>query len=228
MTPLAFGLKSLAANSVVAGWAVVVPVKGSSDAKSRLGDMPERAALAEAFALDTVAALLAASAVHRVFVVTGSGRLGSRLAALGAVIVPEAVANRTGHDRLNAAIEQGLAAARRACPDSNLAVMTGDLPALRSADIDAVFGLAAAQPRSMVPDAEGIGTTTLFARAGVTFTPRFGLDSRATHETAGHLVLDLPSNSSVRRDVDTAADLDVVGALGLGPHTSVLLGSVHH
>ncbi|TFB75369.1 2-phospho-L-lactate guanylyltransferase [Cryobacterium glaciale] len=209
-------------------WAVVVPVKDSSHAKSRLGDRPERAALAEAFAIDTVAALAAASAVERVFVVTGSGRLGIRLAARGAVIVPEAVAKTTGHDRLNAAIEQGIAAARRACPHANLAVMTGDLPALRSADIDSVFGLAAAYPRSMVPDAEGIGTTTLFARAGVMFIPRFGLDSRAVHETAGHVVLDLPSNSSIRRDVDTAADLDMAGALGLGPNTSVLLGSVHH
>ncbi len=228
MMPLAFGLKSLAANSLAAGWVVVVPVKGSSGAKSRLGNMPERAALADTIALDTVTALLAASAVDRVFVVTGSGRLGIRLAALGAVIVPETVANTTGHDRLNAAIEQGIAAARLVCPDANLAVMTGDLPALRLADVDTVFGLAAAHLRSMVPDAEGIGTTTLLARAGVMLVPRFGLDSRAAHEKAGHVVLDLPSRSSIRRDVDTAADLDVARALGLGPNTSVLLDSVQH
>ncbi|TFD14314.1 2-phospho-L-lactate guanylyltransferase [Cryobacterium sp. TMT1-2-2] len=218
MTPLAFGLKSLADN-----WVVVVPVKGSSEAKSRLGVGPGRAALADAFALDTVTALVAASAVERVFVVTASARLGALLGGLGAVIVPEAPVVETGHARLNAGIVQGIAAARLAYPQVNLAVMTGDLPALRPGDIDAAFALAAAQPRSMVPDAEGVGTTTLLARVGVTVTPRFGLGSRAAHQGDGHIVLDLPPTSSLRRDVDTAADLEAARLIGLGPHTSALL-----
>ncbi|WP_104083488.1 2-phospho-L-lactate guanylyltransferase [Cryobacterium sp. Y11] len=210
-------------------WAVVVPVKGNDGAKSRLGDMPERAALAETFALDTVAALVAASAVERVFVVTGSAHLGKLLAMLGAVIVPETVAQAEGargHARLNAAIVQGIAAARLACPDAHVAVMTGDLPALCPVDVDTAFALAAEHPRALVPDAEGVGTTTLLARAGVTFTPQFGLGSRAAHEAAGHVALDLLSNSSIRRDVDTAADLEVARALGLGPYTSALFGRV--
>ncbi|WP_159433808.1 2-phospho-L-lactate guanylyltransferase [Cryobacterium flavum] len=203
-------------------WVVVVPVKGSSEAKSRLGVGPGRAALADAFALDTVTALVAASAVERVFVVTASARLGALLGGLGAVIVPEAPVVETGHARLNAGIVQGIAAARLAYPQVNLAVMTGDLPALRPGDIDAAFALGAAQPRSMVPDAEGVGTTTLLARVGVTVTPRFGLGSRDAHQGDGHVVLDLPPTSSLRRDVDTAADLEAARLIGLGPHTSAL------
>jgi 2-phospho-L-lactate guanylyltransferase len=218
MTPLAFRLTSLAVS-----WVVVVPVKGGPGAKSRLGDAPERAALAEAFALDTVAALVRASAVVSVFVVTGSARVGELLVEVGAVIVPEVPGAETGHDRLNAALEQGIAAARHACPNANLAVMTGDLPALRAHDVETAFALAAAYPLAMVADAEGVGTTTLLAQADVEFTPRFGLGSRSAHEAAGHVVLDLPSTSSIRRDVDTAADLEAARALGLGRFTSVLL-----
>ncbi len=221
MTPWAFGSTSLAAN-----WAVVVPVKGGPGAKSRLGALPERAALAEAFALDTVTALVRASNVERVFVVTGSAHLGLQLTGLGAVIVPELQADlgeTTGHPRLNAAIELGIAAARRACPDANIAVMTGDLPALHPADVETVFSRAAQHERSLVPDVEGVGTTTLFARAGITLLPRFGFGSRAAHEADGHVVLGLPPTSSIRRDVDTMADLDAARALGLGPHTSALL-----
>ncbi|TFB70904.1 2-phospho-L-lactate guanylyltransferase [Cryobacterium sp. Hz9] len=203
-------------------WVVVVPVKGTPGAKSRLGAVPKREVLAEAFALDTVTALVAASAVQRVFVVTGNSHLGELLATLGAVIVPEAAfkpGGVTGHARLNAAIEQGVAAARRACFDSNLAVMTGDLPALRPVDVEAAFALAAEHPRSMVPDTEGGGTTALFAHAGVRLTPRFGRGSRAAHEADGHVPLNVSLTSTMRRDVDTAADLDAARVLGLGPHT---------
>ena len=213
-------------------WVVVVPVKGTPDAKSRLGALPDRAALADAFALDTVAALVAVSAVERVFVVTGSARLGALLAGIGAVIVFETPAEAeaeaeagpaTGHIRLNAAIVQGITAAQETYPDRHLAVMAGDLPALRAADVETALAYAVKHPRSLVPDAEGSGTTALFARAGVELTPRFGFGSRAAHERAGHRVLEVLTTSSMRRDVDTAADLARARALGLGPHTSALL-----
>ena len=71
-------------------WVVVVPVKGNPGAKTRLGGPgPGRADLADAFALDTVAALLRAAPVVGVFVVTGDRVLGARLASIGAHIVAE-------------------------------------------------------------------------------------------------------------------------------------------
>ncbi|TFD47709.1 2-phospho-L-lactate guanylyltransferase [Cryobacterium frigoriphilum] len=203
-------------------WVVVVPVKGNPGAKTRLEALPERAALADAFALDTVAALVAASTVERVVVVTADAALGVRLAALGAVIVPE---TRAAGDPLNAAIVQGADAARRLAPTAHLAIVTGDLPALRSDDVDHALRLAARHECSMMPDAEGTGTTMLLARVGVSLTPRFGLGSRAAHEAAGHVPLEVAATASIRRDVDTPADLEVARTLGLGPHTAALLAA---
>ena len=239
-------------------WVVVVPVKGNPGAKSRLSDRPDRAGLADAFALDTVAALLAARGVDRVLVVTGDGELASRLAALGADIVPEApvfvadpevsvagvvAAPRSPvrrsalsstlrpalspallTDPLNAAIRHGLLVARAAYPQVNLAVMTGDLPALTPTDVEHALILAAAHERSLVPDAAGTGTTTLLALAGIPIEPRFGVRSRAAHEADGHVPLGLAASVSIRCDVDTTADLAVARRLGLGPHTRLLVG----
>lgn len=202
-------------------WSIVVPVKGRPGAKSRLGDMPDREQLAEAFALDTVAALIAASAVGRVFVVTPDRAAGWRFEALGADVVPE---ERTGSDPLNAAVRRGLDAAR-ADSHAHLAVVTGDLPGLTPEDVDHALRLASAQPRSMIPDEEGTGTTGLFALAGVRLTPRFGMGSRAAHEADGHVPLPLPADARIRRDVDTADDLADALRQGVGPHTRAVLGA---
>ena len=218
-------------------WVVIVPVKGNPGAKTRLGERPDRAGLADAFALDTVAALLAARSIDRVLVVTGDGELAGRLAALGADIVPEASVPAAAagvdaaalhrpvrpSDPLNAAIRLGLAVARAEFPRANLAVMTGDLPALTPADVERTLHLAAAHERSMVPDAAGTGTTTLLARAGIPIEPRFGVGSRADHEAAGHVPLGLAASVSIRHDVDTTADLAVAQRLGLGVHTRLLV-----
>ncbi|TFB98970.1 2-phospho-L-lactate guanylyltransferase [Cryobacterium sp. HLT2-28] len=227
-----------------AQWVAVVPVKGNPDAKSRLGDRPDRPRLADAFALDTVAAVLAAPRVGRVLVVTADDALAARLAALGAEIVPEAAvpeaavpvtepaagegsgeSARPPAGPMNAAIRQGLTAARTRFPRANLLVLTGDLPALTPADVEQALALAAGHERSMVPDAAGTGTTTLLALAGVPVEPRFGPGSRAAHEAAGHVPLEIPPAAGIRSDVDTAADLLVAERLGLGVHTRPLVAA---
>jgi len=226
-------------------WVAVVPVKGSPGAKSRLGALPDRALLADAFALDTVKAALAATGIARVFAVTGDEELTVRLATLGAEIVPEPepepvpepVPERESEarsepgseggpvrsDPMNAAIRRGLSVARERFPLSNLLVLTGDLPALTPADVERTLALAAGHERSMVPDAAGTGTTTLLALAGVPVEPRFGPGSRAAHEAAGHVPLEIPPATGIRADVDTAADLLVAERLGLGEHTRPLV-----
>jgi 2-phospho-L-lactate guanylyltransferase len=217
-------------------WVCVVPVKGSAGAKSRLTDLPEtfpaRGALAEAFALDTVAALLAAEMVHRVLVVTADPAAAAPLAALGARIVPEQPPTSApepggpdapGRDPLNAAIAQGIRVAQTEYPLSDIAVLTGDLPALTVPDVETALVAASAHELAMVADEEGTGTTTLLARAGVSVTPRFGPGSRAAHEAAGHVPLDLPATASIRRDVDTVDNLAEVLRRGVGAHTSTLI-----
>ena len=234
-------------------WVCVVPVKGSAGAKSRLGQLPEsfpaRGDLAEAFALDTVAALLASPSVEQVLVVTADPVAAAPLAALGARIVPEppytfpaaisgapgapaapavpaasdASSAGAGRDPLNAAITEGIRVAHELWPLSHVGVLTGDLPALTVADVERTLGAAAGHDRAMVADEEGIGTTTLLVRAGLAVTPLFGPGSRAAHEAAGHHPLDLPASATIRRDVDTVADLAEVLRRGVGVHTSALI-----
>ncbi len=217
-------------------WIAVVPVKGNPGAKSRLGELPERALLADAFALDTVAAALAARGIERVLVVTGDEQIAARLAALGAEVVaeeasagepsagePSAGDTRMPGDPMNAAIRRGLTVARTRFPLSNLLVLTGDLPALAPADLERALALAAEHERSMVADVAGTGTTTLLALAGVPIEPRFGPGSRVAHEAAGHVPLEIPPATGIRSDVDAPADLLVAGRLGLGQYTRPLV-----
>ncbi|HEX6955617.1 MAG TPA: hypothetical protein VF156_12120, partial [Agromyces sp.] len=190
-----------------AGWTIVVPVKSLSGAKTRLAPElapAERAALARAFALDTIDAAGAARSVARVVVVTDEPAIELALReAPGVEVVPEA-----GPRGLAAAIAHGIAVARahpadapssRAVmgvstaaegtvppregggADAAVAVLLGDLPALRARDLDAALEVAARHPLAFVADAEGPGTTLATARAGEGLTAHFGADSAARH-----------------------------------------------
>lgn len=84
--------------------------------------------------------------------------------------------------------------------------------------------LAAARPagRSFLADAPGLGTTLLARSPGGPLAPAFGDGSRARHAAGGARELRLDDVESVRRDVDTGADLGAALALGVGPHTGAL------
>ena len=200
------------------GWTVVVPVKGGPDAKSRLADRLDagaRRALADALALDTLDAVLATPSVACVVVVTGERRLLPVVADDGARLVHVDDPGRG----LGAAVRAGLDAA----PGAPAAVLLGDLPALRPADLDAALADAARHERAFVPDADGTGTTLLTGRSPEHLRPHFGPGSADAHREAGHAPLDAPP--SLRRDVDTAADLDDAAALGVGRRTAAFLAA---
>lgn len=238
-----------------AGWTVVVPVKSLSGAKTRLApelSAGERAALARAFALDTIDAALGARLVSRVVVVSDEPLIEAALRErAGAEVVPE-----LGPRGLAAAIAHGIAVARAAASrpaapvagiraedgvprraeapdgardplrqaDGAVAVLLGDLPALRAGDLDAALESAARHPLAFVPDAEATGTTLATARAGVALAPHFGADSAARHAAAGFADLLAADPAAIapglRRDVDTAAELRDAVALGAGPYTT--------
>ncbi|MCO1596160.1 2-phospho-L-lactate guanylyltransferase [Micromonospora sp. RHAY321] len=201
-------------------WAVVVPVKRLAAAKSRLrGALPgvPHEELALALAADTVRAVLACPAVAEALVVTDDARVAAVARAAGArVLADEPDAG------LNAAFRHGAAGATAGW----VAGLTADLPALRPAELTGAL-LAARSGRSgvrrFVPDAPGTGTVLLAAPPGVPLEPRFGVGSAAAHAASGALPLtgDWPS---LRRDVDTAADLAAAALLGLGPRTAALAG----
>lgn len=199
-------------------WSVVVPVKRLQVAKSRLyvpgRPRPDHAALALALAVDTVAAAAGSPAVARVLVVTDDPAAADAARAAGALVVGD------GPDAgLNPALAYGAEQAAEADPDAGVALLSADLPALRPAELTAALAAAAGHRRSFVPDAAGGGTTLLTARPGVPVDPRYGAGSAAAHLASGAVPLagDWPS---LRRDVDTAADLQAAAGLGLGPATA--------
>lgn len=198
-------------------WAVVIPVKPLATAKTRLrqaalGIPPERLALA--FVLDCAAAVLACPQVAELLVVTDDAAVAKALGEAGAFVVPDKP--RAG---LNAAVRYG--AGMLSGPTAALA---GDLPALRPADLAEALDAAGGHERSFVSDAHGTGTVLLAARDG-RLDPRFGPDSAAAHTSAGAGPL-AGGWASLRRDVDTVADLEVAVALGVGPNTRAVLAAL--
>jgi 2-phospho-L-lactate guanylyltransferase len=131
--------------------------------------------------------------------------LVSRLLVITNQVLPGVPTIPDVHGDLNEAIR---AAAQNV--SGPVAVIPADLPALRPREL--TEALAQCQARSFVPDAEGTGTVLLATREG-SLSPRFGPGSAAAHESSGAVRLqgDWPT---LRRDVDTAADLAAAQALG--------------
>ncbi|ONI77601.1 2-phospho-L-lactate guanylyltransferase [Kribbella sp. ALI-6-A] len=227
----------------VAAWILVVPVKRTAIAKSRLAAAypQHRPELARAFAADTISAALASPLVRAVLVVTDDPQVAADVAAAGARVVPDLPAADTqlGPDSpaapaylgpgqpvggLNEALVHGAALAAAEFPGAGVAALSADLPALRTDELTAAL-TACVSDRSFVIDQPGTGTTLLAARPGVALDPRFGVGSALAHQASGAVPLDLPI-PSVRRDVDTAADLADAVQLGVGPRTAEVLAIV--
>ena len=202
-------------------YVVVVPVKPPAFGKARLQGLSDvlRRDLAEAFALDTAAACLAATGVAQVLVVTDDAAFAARFAALGCTSVPDG--DSSG---LNPALSQAAQEARRRWPDLVPVALLADLPALRAEDLDeALASLVPGRP-AYVADVEGTGTT-LYTAPYDEFDPSFGPDSAHAHLVGGaHAVEGEPT--SLRRDVDDLDDLRAAQALGLGPQTDRLVAGL--
>ncbi|MER7762172.1 2-phospho-L-lactate guanylyltransferase [Streptomyces sp. NPDC097619] len=194
-----------------------MPLKPLERAKSRLAAAvgAARPELALAFAMDTVAGALACASVRNVVVVTDDARAASELSALGAGILADVAGGG-----LNAALAHGARAVRRDRPGAAVAAMNADLPALRPDELRQVLEAASAFPRAFLADAAGIGTTLLSAAPGTELLPAFGGASRDRHSASGAVEIPVAGVESVRRDVDTGADLRAAALLGLGPRTA--------
>lgn len=198
-------------------FAVIVPVKPTSHAKSRLAPLGDetRATLVTALATDTVTAALACPEVDAVLVVTDDHVLATRLREVGARVMPDGVA-----DDLNGSLVQAVSEAHRRWPELAVAAICADLPALDPAELGEALRLASRHRAAFVADSTGVGTTMLAAASREHFTPRFGPGSREAHlaEGAHEIVeVDVPT---LRRDVDTPADLAEALDLGVGERTA--------
>jgi 2-phospho-L-lactate/phosphoenolpyruvate guanylyltransferase len=200
-------------------WTVVVPVKAAPAAKSRLRAATRsthaHAELTAAIRTDTLAAASDAASVGQVLIV--SDRQQALLPA-GPGDSHLIVQRSPG---LNRALAEAAGYAARRWPDDGIALLVGDLPALRAADLDAVLADAAGHRLAFVADADGLGTTLLTATPGLLPRPQFGAGSAARHAQSATALEAAPG---LRRDVDTDADLVAAVALGVGPATAAVLG----
>ncbi|HET7326965.1 MAG TPA: 2-phospho-L-lactate guanylyltransferase [Nocardioidaceae bacterium] len=203
-------------------WVVVLPIKDSATAKSRLtavaGD--ERLALARAFVTDCLAAVLRSDAVTAVLAVTDDPVAAELLDRAGCGIVSDGP-----RDGLNRAAEHGAAVARARWPGCWIAVLPSDLPALRPADVDQALAVAGRHARAFVPDAAGVGTNLLTAAPGVPLEPRFEGLSCAAHAASGAICLDVVA-PGLRHDVDDGRSLHDARVLGVGPATRAVLAGI--
>jgi 2-phospho-L-lactate guanylyltransferase len=181
-------------------WTVVIPVRDPQNGKSRLGLSPS---IAAAIAADTVAAAVEADLVSRVVVVTDSPSWATHLGV-------ELVLQRS--PGLDGAIRDGL----EAVPSGAVAVLVGDVAALRPEDLTEALESARWVDRGYVPDRQGTGTVLITARTGTLHRPRFGLESAAAHASQGYQRLRVRTASTLRLDVDTEADLALGMAIGAG------------
>lgn len=197
-------------------WGLVVPVKRLALAKTRLAAYGDavRQDLALAFAVDVVTAAVGAQSVVQVLVVTDDERAAAALVGAGATVVPD-----SPDAGLNPALAHGVALLRQEL-QVGVATVSADLPALRSADLDAALAQVPAHGRGFVVDAEGSGTTLLAAAPGVELAPAYGAGSRAGHLASG--ALELPAADSLRLDVDTPEDLQRALRLGVGTATAAV------
>ena len=198
---------------------MIIPQKDLSSAKSRINlDATARRRLAIAMLADTVAAVLAV--VDRLIVVCDNEGDADELRLPGVAV---RVHRRGGG--LNAAVAYAETQARAWSPGTGVAVIPGDLPGLRPAELAHALGLAARWPRSFVADAAGTGTTFLAATAGHALRAEFGPASRAAHRRSGAVELGHPHElRSLRYDVDDLASLATAITQGCGPRTRSAYG----
>ena len=208
-------------DGVVMSWTAVIPVKRLDSAKTRLtsDQDPRRPEFALAFARDVISACHDSAHVASVIVVTDDPDVAAL--SLNAVICAE-----PGGGGLNRAIEAGAA-----LTEGPVVALAGDLPCLTPTALDYLLDIAGDHGRSVLSDTQGSGTAMLFSLDARNLRPKFGIRSRAAHVADGNidLALDTPAAirsllAGARRDVDTPADLWDAIRLGVGLHTSEVLG----
>ena len=196
-------------------WTVVIPMRSLPSAKSRLREATpgpeEHARLVDAIRADTLAAVAGANEVARIVLAVDYPYVS------GEVVYETYIQQQPG---LNAALTEAQRWAAEQWPEDAIAALVGDLPALRSADLDAALIIATKHDRAFVPDAMLIGTTMLTARPGIELQPIFGPQSGRLHS---EIATTIPGAPGLSLDVDTPEDLEIALRLGVGPRTAAVL-----
>ncbi|WP_332643936.1 2-phospho-L-lactate guanylyltransferase [Aeromicrobium sp.] len=201
-----------------------MPIKPWDGAKSRLHtDSGARRALAMAFAMDALDAVLDCAEVGRVVVVTSGDEVAEHARSAGAVVISESSARVA--DPLGAAVRDGVAWAAQEHPDEAVAVIPADLPSLTSIELGRLLTEARAYPLAFVADANGDGTTILASQRPSLLRAGYGVGSAERHRSYGAVELQAPAG--LRRDVDEFHELLEAQRIGVGPHTAAAIERIH-
>jgi 2-phospho-L-lactate guanylyltransferase len=171
--------------------------------------------------MDTVAAAASCGAV---LVVVEDEADGAALASAAGVYVHHTRAVGL-NESIRDGLTHGLATVARVDTgrvSGGVAVLPGDLPGLRSAELADVLRRCARHRFTVVADHQGIGTTLLTAATPHDLRPAYGPDSFRRHQALGAVPIELPSGASLRWDVDVFEDLDAT----VGPHTAQVLAGI--
>ena len=179
-----------------------MPVKDTRRGKSRLELPPEhRVEVVRALVLDTLDAVVAAEQVGSVLLVAETVADAAAVGEIAGVRT-----HLTAVRNLNGALLDGLRML-----EGPVAVLPADLPGLRTVDLDTALAKAGEWPQAVVADREGTGTTLLTAQGPAWLHPQYGPGSFLRHLAGGAVALDVPTDSSLRHDVDLPADEDALG-----------------
>ncbi len=197
---------------------LIIAVKRLRAAKTRLAPVfsaATRESVVLAMLVDTITAAASVPAVGTITVVTPDDLAAATARGLGARVLADSTPD--GHrDPLNNALAAAEAVVARSAP--NIAVLQGDLPAMRPDELAEAITAARAHHRSFIGDRHGTGTSALLA-FGVALSPRFGPDSARRHADSGAAEL-TGAWPGLRCDIDTPDDLSAALRLGLGDATS--------
>jgi 2-phospho-L-lactate guanylyltransferase len=190
----------------------LIPVKGFRNAKQRLSALlgsAEREAFAEAMFRDVLRQVLRASGITETVVVTGDDKVAAIAGSLGARVMLERA--ETGEtDAVDFARISLKDAGREA-----VLILPGDLPLLRSGDIEVVIGQVPdgqiAPFALLVPSHDKLGTNALLLAPPDIIKLRFGYDSFSYHTSqvsAQGLPIRCFENEHIALDIDEPQDLE--------------------
>jgi 2-phospho-L-lactate guanylyltransferase len=190
----------------------LIPVKGFTNAKQRLSallDAAGRELLAEVMFRDVLRQVVSARGLAETFVVTGDDKVAEIANSLGAGVMREKA--ETGETD---AVDFARGALKQSEREAVL-IMPGDIPLVRSADIEELLaeasGAAAPPFALLVPSHDRLGTNALLLAPPDIIKLRFGYDSFSYHlsqVSAQGLPNRFMENERIALDIDEPKDLE--------------------
>ena len=192
--------------------AALIPVKGFSNAKQRLGGLLSRAGrevLAEAMFRDVLRQVLSARGLAATFVVTGDKDVAAIASAAGAEVIRE-----SSEQGETSAVDFARARLKSDRWEAVL-IIPGDMPLVRALDIEMVLAQVPVDARPpfglLVPSHDRLGTNGLLLAPPDLIQLRFGYDSFSFHMnqlTTHRLPARFCENERIALDIDEPQDLE--------------------